>query len=145
MSNRLRHRRWTIAAAVLGLAGTSCGVALVGAGVGVVGVGAAVLAYSCDEPVDVTVWTSGASHPVCDARVVAESNGKRVEFSPCYRAYLGVGAWNITAACAGSSATGSLVIDPNHRCNEPGFHTVELTLPADGPRVARSGGPAPRL
>lgn len=140
MSNRPKHRRWTIAVVLLGLAGTSCGVALVGAGVGAVAVGAAVLAYSCDEPVDVTVWTNAASHPVCDALVVAESNGKRVEFSPCYRAYLGVGTWSITAARAGTSATGSLVIDPNHRCNEPGFHTVELTLPTDTPRIARNGG-----
>jgi hypothetical protein len=110
-----------------------CNAALIGAGVAVVGLGAAALAYSCDEPVGVDIWDRRTAHSLCDAAVTAESEGHLVHFSPCYQGYLGDGTWTVTATKSGyRPSSGTVVILHGHRCGEPAYHSIELTLVPEG-------------
>jgi hypothetical protein len=108
---------------------TGCLTAAIAVGVTVVGVGAATIAYQCDEPVSVTVWDPATAHAVCDVIVTATSEGDVVEFSPCYITALGEGTWTVTALRPGrASATGTVTVARERRCNEPVHHSLELTL-----------------
>jgi hypothetical protein len=110
---------------------TGCVTAFVAIGVTAVGIGAAALAFECDEPVSVSVWDPGTAHVVCDAVVTARSGNDTVELSPCYTTLLGSGTWTVTAVKPGRpTATGTITVEREHRCNEPIRHTLELTLSA---------------
>lgn len=131
--------RRTLAIVALGLfastLATGCVTAYIAIGVTAVAVGAAALAFECDEPVSVSVWDPGTAHVICDAIVTATSDkGHTVELSPCYTTTLGNGTWTVTAVRPGfASATGTITVLPDHRCNEPVYHTLELTLSGSGP------------
>jgi len=122
------------AAAVL-VAG--CVPAIVGGGVFVVGVTSAILFSGCDEPASVQVWDHTSSYPVCDATVTAVSeSGSTTTFSPCYSAYLGAGTWKVTASKPGlANATGTITVALDHKCSQPIFHSLDLTLGSDGSAV----------
>jgi hypothetical protein len=135
-----------LVAAVAALVTGGCVTAAVAGGVVVVGAGAAFLASGCDEPVGVNVWDRSASHPICDATVVAErqaegadgpaaqgmhGDGTVTTFSPCYAAQLGSGTWVVTATRDGVKATGLVTVSGDHKCNEPIYHSLELTLGTD--------------
>ena len=105
--------------------------AVAGAAVGA-GIVASVLISNCHEPVSVQVWDHTSSHPVCDAEVVAEQEGSVTTFSPCYQTYLGTGMWKVTATKRGiGTATGMVEISKDRQCNEPAFHSLDLTLGTD--------------
>jgi hypothetical protein len=124
---------------LLGTLSTACVTAYVAIGVTAVGIGAAALAFECDEPVNVSVWDPGTAHVVCDAVVTASSGKNTVELEPCYTTLLGAGTWTVTAVKPGRpTATGIITIDREHRCKEPVYHSLELTL-ANAPAVV----PAP--
>jgi hypothetical protein len=105
-----------------------CNVAI-GGGVLAAGVVAGILTYDCAEGVGVTLWERSTAHPVCDATVVAEQEGKTITFSPCYNAFLGEGTWTVSATKDGyQRAAGSVIIPHGHSCSQPTYHSVELTL-----------------
>ena len=138
-SHGSRPSRRALAAPLLGtiaaILATGCTTAFVAIGVSAVGVGAAALAFQCDEPVSVSVWDPGTAHAICDAVVTATAGSDKVEFSPCYTSALGEGTWTVTATRAGyAAATGTITVEHDHRCDEPSYHSLELTL---------SGGSAP--
>jgi hypothetical protein len=164
MPNLLKPEAWTLkpkrsAYATVGiclLASTllsGCVTAFVAIGVTAIGIGAAALAFECDEPVSVSVWDPGAAHVVCDAIVTATSGGDTVELSPCYTTTLGAGTWTVTAIKQGRPpATGTITVEREHRCNEPVYHTLELTLsstpampapPATGTTAPAAPAPQP--
>ncbi|HEX4335083.1 MAG TPA: hypothetical protein VH062_04165 [Polyangiaceae bacterium] len=130
---RSRGSFWLCGAAALFLV-TGCVPAVVGGGIFVVGVGSALLFSGCDEPASVQVWDHLSSHPVCDATVTAVSEkGSVATFSPCYQAYLGSGTWTVTASKPGLPiATGTISVARDRKCNQPTFHSLELTLGSDG-------------
>ncbi|HVU00917.1 MAG TPA: hypothetical protein VHE30_04165 [Polyangiaceae bacterium] len=131
MSRRRRYRARgvLIAALFAGLATAGCASALIGGGVVVVALSVAALTYECEEGIGVTVWDPAQAHTVCDARVVARQEGKEIRFSPCYMGYVGKGTWTISAEKEGFvAAEGTVTIPPEHKCSEPVYHSVELTL-----------------
>jgi hypothetical protein len=136
-----RPSRGATAALVLALSSAAlavgCNVAI-GGGVLVAGVVAGVLTYDCGEGVGVTLWDRATAHSVCDASVVAKQGNKTVTFSPCYSAFLDEGSWSVIATKPGyQAAVGSVVVPHEHRCSEPSYHSVELTLlrEGEGPRA----------
>jgi hypothetical protein len=127
-------RRALVAALASSLLAVGCNAAI-GGGVLVAGIVAGVLTSDCAEGVGVTLWDRTTAHPVCDAKVVAEQGSKSVTFSPCYSAFLSEGTWTVSATKAGfQRVVGSVVIPPEHRCSEPTYHSVELTLLRDDER-----------
>jgi hypothetical protein len=153
-----------IVLALGGIVTCGCVPAAIAGGVIVVGAGAVVLASGCDEPVGVDVWDRSASHPICDATVVAQRvvmvedpagnpqvdpqmrvEGSVVTFSPCYTAHLGSGTWVVTATQEGfAKATGIVTISEDHKCSEPIYHSLELSLGTDAAAPERRPGqPAP--
>jgi hypothetical protein len=116
---------------------SGCVTAYVALGVTAVGIGAAALAFECDEPVSVSVWDPAAAHIVCDAVVTATSGSDTVELSPCYTTTLGAGTWTVTAIKPGRPpATGTVTVEREHKCSEPVYHTLELSLSGGGPPMA---------
>jgi len=120
-----------VAAALLALATGGCA-SVAAAGVVVVGLGAAYLALGCDDPIGLDVRDRNTGHLVCDAKVVAESEGNKVPFSPCYRTYLSEGTWKVTAWKEGYLPAEGLVIVTRGKKCEPAYHSLELTLVPEG-------------
>jgi hypothetical protein len=105
-----------------------------GLGAGAVIGAAAAITYDCDEAVAVSVWDGSSTRPICDATVVAASEGRTVTFSPCYEAYLGDGTWDVTASKPGHlPAKGVVVVEKERSCGEPTHHSLELTLGTPAP------------
>ena len=145
----MKHSLAFSSAAVAALLLAGCVPAAIAGGAVVVGIGSAIVFSNCDEPASVRVWDHTSAYPICDATVVAVSEtGTTVTFSPCYSAYLGSGTWNVTASKAGLPvARGTVTVAEDHRCSQPTFHSLDLTLGSDGtvtaPAPAVPAAPAP--
>ncbi|HEX3594953.1 MAG TPA: hypothetical protein VHU80_07625, partial [Polyangiaceae bacterium] len=92
------------------------------------------------------VWDHSSAHPICDAKVVAESeDGSVTTFSPCYQAYLGSGTWKVTASKPGLPvAIGTVTVSKERKCSRPTFHSLELTLGIDASVESAPQPAAPR-
>jgi hypothetical protein len=140
-----KTRKWRTLGVLfaLSLLATGCASAAIAGGVVVV-IGVAVaLTADCEEGIGVTVWDPSMSHSVCDATVIASKGDKHVSFSPCFAGYLGEGEWTVTAQREGyETAVGTVTVAHDHKCREPVYHSLELTLrPLRSAIPARAPGP----
>jgi hypothetical protein len=124
--------------AALALLLPGCSMAIGGA-VGAVVVSAGVLASGCYDHVDVTLRTP-AGERVCDARIVATSDGSEVELVPCWSAVLPAGTWQIRAEHAGQVAQSTLIIPEDRECGRL-VHRIDLTLGRQAPTISETAPP----
>lgn len=130
--------------------GTACTVAA-GAGLFGVVVGAGILASSCYDHVDVTVYDAARGARVCDARVFAVDGEHRTEFRSCYHAALGEGSWKLVVERAGyvSQSTELAVEHPRGCPRRVGTVRVDLAPATPAPFSQAPGeapvGPAPAV
>jgi hypothetical protein len=123
-------------AVVLALSG--CSMAIGGA-TGAVLISAGVLASGCYDHLDITLRTPNGE-VVCDASMIATSDGSEVEISPCWSAALSAGTWQIRAERGGQVATTTVTIPEDRECGRH-VHKIDLTLGRQAPTISETAPP----